>query len=220
MDNFTHADVAHVAVTQDPLSVPTCPTPRYRHPNNRFWCGGPIFQLLLLLLFVHHRGVVRLPFSIGTLERASRRLAVLRDHAAARDVVLSTILLLCESECVRVYLLDGDGVIWGSGNGIFLTIVLCGVAGVDGSAVSPFAGTGYFHPAIGCFPCGGETLDRSRGTEFRFLHIQFPGPEGIVSGKRYYGCDRYTENELCQNVSHSSFLFPFSPSSFELCVGG
>ena len=40
-------------------------------------------RVIHLLLFVHHRGVVRLPFSISTLERASCRLSVLRDHAAA-----------------------------------------------------------------------------------------------------------------------------------------
>ncbi len=54
--------------------------PSWTLPTNRFRCGR---RGIHLLLFVHHRGVVRLPFSISTLERASCRLSVLRDHAAA-----------------------------------------------------------------------------------------------------------------------------------------
>src|SRR5260370_4360402 len=101
---------------------------------------------------------------------------------------------------------DGDAVIGGPSRGIVLAIVLCGKARIDRSAVGLLRGCVRFHATVRSFPRGGEILDRSRGAELRFFHVQFPCPERIVSRKGSDGGNRHADHELCHNVSHSCFL--------------
>src|SRR5205085_11725363 len=105
-------------------------------------------------------------------------LAVFRNHSAAGCAVLSITLLACVRQRIRIHLFNRNRVVRGVCDGSLRSVVFRRVHTMNRSTVRPFPCSGYLYASIRCFTNNSETLDRWRGTELRFVHVELPCPEG------------------------------------------
>src|SRR5450759_305581 len=163
-----------------------------------------------LLLFVNQCSASRLALGVGAFGRSCHGLAVLGNDRSTRCMVLSASLLHFRREGIGTYLFHRDGVPRCSGDRVFLAIVFDGVAGIYRSTVLSFPGDCHLNPAVRCLIDYGQTLDWVRHWRggLKFGDIPLPSSNRIVSPEHPDGCDRYADNQLHYDVSHSSSI-PF-----------
>src|SRR5260370_31195920 len=87
-------------------------------------------------------------------------------------------------------------------DGIVGAIILHRVGGVDWCTVRLFTSGGYLCSALRSFPRRGQALYRSLRGEPRFLEVELPRSDGVVSPHPSEGRDQKTDKQSCKNVWH------------------